>query len=101
MTGIAHGLTEIAKIARGGVEILKVSKGDVQVWPPPIEAGSQEFGSTQDWIVPDGVTSIDICVIAGGGGGTRRSNNPRGSGGGGGGLAWICLLYTSPSPRDH
>lgn len=38
MTGIALGLTEVAKIALGNTDILKVSLGSVDIWPsaPPI-----------------------------------------------------------------
>ena len=42
----------------------------------------------------DGVTIIPVAWVAGGGGG---GGDAEGNGGGGFGL---CLLYTSPSPRD-
>ena len=89
------------------------------------------FIESGSWICPAGVESIDYIVIGGGGGGGSDMGGGGGAGGfrigssmpvvagktysiniGGGGLGGYggpsgpagedgCLLYTSPSPRDH
>ena len=88
--GIAHTFSEY--------------RGGVWVW--------EEFsytGSTQTWTKPASVNSVFIILVGAGGGGggcdTYTTGYSKGAGGGGGGQVvsgWykICLLYTSPSPRD-
>ena len=66
--------------------------------------GTQTFTTSQEWVVPGGVTSISAVVIAGGGGGAGHAtagtnginNTGSGGGGGGGALAWAESISVTP-----
>jgi len=54
--------------------------------------------TTQNWVVPNGVTSIDVVLVGGGGsgGGTRTFSGDGAGGGGAGGVLYIRNILVTP-----
>ena len=61
---------QVGAAGGSGVVVLKYYAPSTTIWT---------FANTQQWLVPDGITTVDYLVVAGGGGGS-------GGGGGAGGL---------------
>ncbi len=49
-----------------------------------LQGGFMEFSKDSTWVVPAGVTKIQVLIIGGGGGGGNPLSYPAGGGGGGG-----------------
>ncbi len=54
----------------GDIEIVEVRHGEDVIWIKQVEVLS-----SIDWVVPDGVSSITVCMVGGGKGGQAMGNN--------------------------
>lgn len=53
------------------------------------------FTYSQNYTIPAGYTTADICCVGGGGGGVKYNGYPRGGGGGGGYVTWTTGVAVS------
>lgn len=79
------------------VEALSVRDGIESMYVPSmqfmyINTNVQAFTTSGTFVVPEGVTEIDVLIVGGGGGGGSR----QGAGGGGGGVRFIANMAVTP-----